>query len=179
MPKPAPNKLRPIIMKDVRIFSKNFAGLPTTFNPAGGKRKFCVFIPDDLLDRMTTEGWNIKHLKPREEDEGAVPRAFIEVEVKFGKYPPRIVMIGSAGKRDLNQTSINLLDWAPAANIDLVINPYEWDVRDNSGVKAYLGKIFYTIYEDELDRKYANVPEDASSSILTDALTEDEDLEDY
>ena len=167
---PQKGKLTPIAMENVRIFAKNFAGEPTKYNPAGGRRKFCLFIPPEYIERMLTEGWKVKYLKPREEDEGDEPRAFIEVEVKFGKYPPRIVMIGSAGKRDLNQRTVNLLDWAQATNIDLVIRPYEWDVNDNSGVKAYLGKIFFTIYEDDLDRKYANVPEDAASGMLSDTI---------
>ena len=43
--------------------------------------------------------------------------------------------------------------------MDLILNPYEWAVNGKTGVKAYLKSIFVTIQEDELERKYADVPE--------------------
>ena len=158
-----PERLRPITLQNVRLFGRNFSGLPTKYNPKGGVRRFCVILPEDKAEQMIEEGWLVKYLKPREEDEN-VPRPFIEVEVKFGQYPPRIVMIGSRGKVELNQTSCSLLDSEPALNVDLVLRPYQWVVNEKAGVKAYLKSIFYTIYEDELDLKYANVPDSATQA---------------
>lgn len=168
-----PERLRPITLTNVRLFGRNFAGLATKYNPAGGVRRFCVILPEDKAERMIEEGWNVKYLKPLEEDENA-PRPFIEVEIKFGKYPPRIVMIGSRGKVELNQASCSLLDSEPAMNVDLVLRPYQWEVNGNSGVKAYLKSIFYTIYEDELDLKYANFPESATQAMFNQEPYDDE-----
>ena len=63
-----------------------------------------------------------------------------------------------------------MLDWAEIENIDLTINPSHWEVNGNSGIKAYLRSAYVTIYEDELDELYSNVPDSAQSSIEEDGV---------
>jgi hypothetical protein len=52
-----------------------------------------------------------------------------------------------------------MLDDVSFENVDVICRAYEWEVGDKSGIKAYLQTGFFTIYEDELERKYAVKPE--------------------
>jgi hypothetical protein len=113
---------------------------------------------------MEKDGWNVKYLRSREEDEEPQPR--LEVEVRFDGRPPRVVMVTSRGKTPLDESTVSILDWAEVTNVDLIIRPYEWDVNGKTGVKAYLQSIFVTIHEDELEQKYADVPDSAMSAMV-------------
>jgi hypothetical protein len=56
-----------------------------------------------------------------------------------------------------------MVDWAEIENVDLIIRPYNWVIHtknqpDKSGRKAYLQTIYITIFEDDLEIKYKDVP---------------------
>ena len=52
-----------------------------------------------------------------------------------------------------------MLDYADMAKVDLMLNPYTYNVNGRSGVKAYLKAIYVTIRMDALEEKYASIPE--------------------
>lgn len=142
---------------DAQIRFRNFSGNPGQYN-AQGQRNFCVLLPDDIAEVMKGDGWNIKYLKAREE--GDKEQAYIKVKVNFaGPRPPKIWMITSRGRRQLDEDMVSILDWADFAKVDLIMSPYKYDVNGNQGVSAYLQTIFVTIREDELEQRYADVPE--------------------
>lgn len=144
-----------LIMEDARIVFRNFAGKEGMYNREGD-RNFCVLLEDDLAADMLEDGWNVKRLKPREgEDQGT---AYIQVSVGFKGRPPRMVMITSKGRVELDEESVVLLDWADIEKVDLIIRPYHWNVNGRTGVKAYLKSIFVVIHEDYLELKYSDVP---------------------
>ena len=104
---------------------------------------------------MAKDGWNVKWLKPRDEDEKE--QAYLTVAVNFKGRPPRVVMVTSRGRTPLGEEDVEVLDWADISNVDMIVRPYEWAVNGKTGIKAYLKSIFVTINEDELELKYADV----------------------
>jgi hypothetical protein len=149
------NRLAPVVMKDRRILFRNFAGKKGRFNEEG-KRTFNIILDPDEAEAMAKDGWNVKWLQPRDPQDEPTPR--LEVQVRFDNFPPAIWMITSRGKTQLPEDLIGLLDWAEFDNIDLIINPSPWEVSGKSGIKAYLKSGYFTIREDELELKYADLP---------------------
>lgn len=158
----APNRVEnTLVMEGANIVFRNFAGKEGMYNKEGD-RNFCVLLEPDLAERMAQDGWNIKTLKSREEGVPGTP--YIQVNVGFKGRPPKLVMITSRGRTELNEDSVELLDWAEIRSVDLIIRPYNWEVNGESGVKAYLKSLFMVIEEDFLDLKYANVPDIPTAS---------------
>lgn len=151
-----------IVKEHARIIFRNFTGAAGEFNPAG-RRNFCVCFTKEEGDTYEAEGWNIKWLQPRDEDEE--PQAYLQVDVKFNNYPPKIVLITSRGKTQLEESSVNILDWAEIENVDVIIRPYNWSINKKAGVKAYLKAIYVTLHEDEFESKYIDVPDSALNSM--------------
>ncbi|MCA1807435.1 MAG: hypothetical protein LC687_06280 [Actinobacteria bacterium] len=148
-----------VLMENVRIIFRNFAGREGMYNREGD-RNFCVLLDKETADQMAIDGWNVKVLKARDEDEDEQP--YLQVSVNFKGRPPRVVMITSRGRTTLHEDEVELLDWADIRMVDMIIRPYEWAVNGKTGIKAYLQSIFVTIDEDELELKYSDV-EDADS----------------
>ena len=102
---------------------------------------------------MIEDGWNVKHLAAL--DEGGEDTAYLPVAVSFKYQPPTIVMISSKGHTRLDESTINILDYAELETVDLIVNPYNWEVNGKSGVKAYVKSMYITLREDALARKYS------------------------
>jgi hypothetical protein len=143
-----------VVMENVRIIFRNFAGKEGMYNREGD-RNFAVLLDDDTAQKMEADGWNIKRLRAREEGEPEQP--YLQVSVNFKGRPPRVVMITSRGRTTLHEDEVEILDWADIQMTDLIVRPYEWAVNGKTGIKAYLQSIFVTIQEDELELKYADI----------------------
>lgn len=140
-----------VVMEDVRIIFRNFAGKEGMYNREGD-RNFAVLLDPDVAQAMEKDGWNVKMLKAREE--GDEEQAYLSVSVNFKGRPPEIIMRTSRGRNHLGEDEVELLDWADIRTCDLIVRPYEWVVNGKSGVKAYLKSIYVTIEEDALQLKY-------------------------
>lgn len=151
-----------VSIEHARIGFKNFKGEEGKFNPAG-RRNFCVFLDDpELANMMKEDGWNVRYLRPLEEEDD--PQPYLQVAVSFKNTPPKIIMITSRGRTQLDEDSVNILDWADIKNVDLIIRPYNWEAQGRTGVKGYLKAMYVTVEEDEFELKYADLPDAPDSA---------------
>lgn len=154
-----PNRVEgTILLEGCEVLFKNFAGKETKFNQAGS-RNFCVIIDDpELVRQLNEDGWNVKTLRAREE--GDDERYYLQVTVSYkGRIPAHVWMVTSRGRTQLDAETVELLDEVEFRNVDLLINPYNWEARGERGVSAYVKTMYITIEEDVLERKYADLDE--------------------
>lgn len=149
-----------ITIEGARIGFRNFSGKEGQFNPAG-KRNFCVFLDYTLAKELEKDGWNVRWLTPRDDQEDE--QGYLQVAVSYDNIPPKIVMITSGGKTILDEESISVLDWAEIEDLDIIIRPYNWILHEGTknekrGVKAYVKNMYVQIKEDKFERKWANAP---------------------
>jgi len=144
-----------VLMEGVKIIFRNFSGREGQYNREGD-RNFAVLLDEKVAAAMAEDNWNVKWLRPREE-EGEEPQAYLPISVNFKGRPPRIVLITSRGRTNLDESQVETLDWVDIINVDLIVRPYEWTVNNKSGVKAYLQSIYVTIEEDPLEIKYSDL----------------------
>lgn len=145
-----------VMIKDARLIFRNFKGEEKKYNRAG-QRNFGAIIPDrENALAMMEDGWNIKWLAPRAEDEeGTEATPWLPIEVDFLRYrPPHVVLITAKGREDLHDDTIAQLDNVQIINVDLIVRPYNWDDNGTNRVKAYLQTMFVTIEQDELEMEY-------------------------
>lgn len=144
-----------ITLEGARIIFRNFAGEASKYNRKGD-RSFGVIIDDpDLAAQLSDDGWNVKILKPRDEDDRA--SYYLNVKVAFGNYPPEIYMVTSRNKNALDEETIGLLDTADIKFADIIIRPYSYDVQGQQGIAAYVKRLYVVIEEDHLAEKYAHL----------------------
>lgn len=145
-------------IENAHIFWTNFAGKEKKNNPEG-KRNFCVEIPDmKLAEQLQADEWNIKYTNDSEEYGG--PKPYVQVEVKYGMYPPKIYKVTSRNKTLLDEDTVGDLDKDEITNVDLYISPYPWEWNGRTGVKAYCDSMWVTIEEDDFTKKYAHYDEE-------------------
>lgn len=147
---------------DAEIAFRNFSGKEGQYNPAG-HRNFCVILDPELARILERDGWNIRTLKPRDDQDD--PRPYVQVAVRFDNIPPKITMITGRGKTELTEDEVHILDWADIEKVDLVLSPSAWKVGMREGVKCYLKSMWITIAEDPFEAQYYDTPDSADNAM--------------
>lgn len=147
----ADNAAKTFMVEDAPIIFRNFSGKEGQYNRQGD-RNFSVILPMELAAQMLEDGWNVRYLEAREEGDENTP--YISVSVNFKNRPPRVILLTSTSRTQLDEDSVETLDWADIRTADLIARGYDWNVNDKTGTKAYLQSLFVTIEEDALEQKY-------------------------
>ena len=147
-------------LEDVRIVFRNFSGIEKEFNEKG-KRNFSIVLNPDVAAAMKADGWNVRERQPKPRDDDPNPDIMLHlpVSVSYKGRPPAIWMITSRGRTHLDEDTVGLLDFADITKVDVILHPYAWEAAGNTGIKAYVRSMFVTILEDDLELKYAGIPD--------------------
>lgn len=143
-----------LTIEDAKLCSKNFSGAKTKWK-AAGIRKFTLILDQETAERLIDEGWNVS-VRPGRED-GDSDRYYLDVAVRFEKFPPVVKLVTSRGVTTLDEDTVGQLDAANIIKADVAVVPYHWHFNDNEGIKAYLKTGYFTIEEDEFADKYETI----------------------
>ena len=158
-------KLDDLIIENANILFRNFAGEPSQFNP-NGRRTFTLVLDDDeIAEKLSNDGWNVKIRTPKE-GQDFEPYKFLNCELKFiadapnVRRDPEVYLVSYDADRTMHKTrltaeTVGMLDSADISNIDIDLTPYHWNANGNSGVKAYVRTMYVTIKSDVFADKYA------------------------
>lgn len=140
-------------IEDAHVIWRNMEGRQTPYN-VPGKRNFSIVLTLELAAELEREGWEPKYKLPKEE--GDEPLIHLPIKVNFeSKVPPKVVMITAKNRTPLDKDTVKIFDRVVITYCDIMLNQYPWEVNGKSGVTAYLKTIFFKIYEDPIDLKYA------------------------
>lgn len=134
------------LTRDDFVYGINFTGSPDI---NFGKRGFNVIVPEDMVDGLLDEGWNVK---PYEDRDTGMLQHFLPVEVRFDKYPPIICIIGSKTNvlTELDEVSCGKVDSIirnKLVGMDVTIAPsVRWE-DEAWKIKAYLDEAIVTFRE--------------------------------
>ena len=147
-------KVKNIVMENARIIFRNFSGKGDKYNPQG-RRTFGLIVNREDAAALEEEGWHIKYLNQREDEEA--PQPYLPVRVSYAVSAPAVYMVTRKKKTLLSEENVNILDNAELENVDVVISPYHWSMPNgDSGITAYLKTGYFKIVEDAFYDKYAD-----------------------
>lgn len=139
-------------VEGARIMFRNFSGKPDNFNPAGGRRSFCLVLDPDTAEDLKRNGWNVRCLMPRDENEDPLP--YIQVKVNYANIPPHIYLVTKSNKTLLTEETVGTIDYAEISDVDVVVTGSSYNVNGKEGISAYVKNMYVTIVEDEFADKY-------------------------
>lgn len=153
MAKQYDEKLKPIILEDVRIIYRNFAGVPDKkYNP-NGNRTFGVILPNiEIADKLSGQGWNVKYIVNEDSDD----TPWLKVKVSYKVKKPIIYMISGKKRTLMSEETVGELDSADIIKTDVEISPYPYEIEATgaSGIAAYIKTMYVTIAENPFAAKY-------------------------
>lgn len=146
-----------LFIEDAQIIFKNFSGKPGKYNDEG-VRSFAVVLEDkELVENLQNDGWNVKPLKPLEDD--PTERFYLPVAVSYKNIPPSVTVFMGGSKAKLSEDNISELDCQKIIKADVYIAPssYISRVTGEERVKAYLRSMAVFVELDPIAAKYENI----------------------
>lgn len=165
-------RMEKLIIRDAKLFFRNFEGREQQFN-AKGDRNFGVFVDPDISEQLLADGWNIKTTK--EDEDGNPGKPFLKVKVRYGEYPPNVILVTNNNKTKLDEEDVKLIDRMDIERADLIITPYVYNFNGRSGVSAYLKTGYFVQALDEFADLYSDIPEASSVPVVVDSVVPEED----
>lgn len=148
------------------VYRPNFEGRQETFNDEGD-RYFNVLIPDNIVEQIIADGWNVAWTKPSksatpQQIEEHVSEPFLKVALGFKYRPPTIVLRENGIERELNEANCGLVDGLEFESMDVVIRgrPWENERSQECGIKAWLQTFVGNVMVDDVLAKYAKMREE-------------------
>lgn len=150
------NNTENLVIEGASIIFRNFSGRPTKFVRQEGVRTFSVLIEDDeIAARLSEIGWNVRILRPRDENDPIRHCIDVSINYNFWKKPEVNLICGNVMTR-LDEEDIGQLDGVEIINADVVIRPRLWDDDGTTRIKAYLQELYVTIEQNRFASKYAD-----------------------
>lgn len=153
-----------IAIDDTRfIFQSNFSGNPDGDRFGDTRRKCNLVIPDpEQAKDLIKAGFKVRQTKPRQDDdpEEFLPEYFVTAILKYRtkagvpvKYPPRVYLVSGDNEPVLlDEDSVGCLDTMRVKNVNVILNPYEYDPT-NGGLNLYIRTMY--VEQDIEDDPYA------------------------
>lgn len=153
-----------ITIRDADIIWKNFAGEERQFN-AEGARNFSIRLTAEQAEEMAANRWNVKPIKKRPGDEDEEQFYHLPVAVSYKIKPPRCYLLSNIdpdtnearSKTMIGEGLVGLFDQLESTRVDVTLSAYDWEMRGQTGRKAYLQILFFTMWEDELEKEYSHI----------------------
>lgn len=144
-----------LVLRDIRMIYKNFAGRPGDYN-AEGQRNFSVELTDAQAKVIRELGWNPKIIKRTAEEPEPTWHLKVNVSYREGTRPPRIFFITKStnSRNPIDEEFVHHIDRGQFDRVDVTLNPYNHKMN-GGGVTAYLRTAYLTLHEDPLDAEYA------------------------
>lgn len=143
-----------LIINDASILFRNFRGEGTKYNQLGN-RNFCVILDDDIAQNLINEGWNVRILRPRDEDDDSRYYMQVKVSYDYPQYAPKLYLVANNKKTLLDEDTVEQLDYADLKSIDLEIRPRHWtNDAGEEKIKAYIKTGYFVLDEDPFADKY-------------------------
>lgn len=154
-----------LTLENVRIIFPNFGGRVTDHNKLGS-REFSALLDPEVGAELASQGWNVK--SPAEDKPNQ--NTFLPVTLSNGPTVQpwiKIVLVSNGHGTIVQPDDVEQLamldNVIPGARANLILNPYNWTVGGNSGIKAYVKKIY--IYLDDVDPEFTPHMEDFERDI--------------
>ena len=140
-----------LLIENTGLIFRNFSGKASEYNKEGN-RTTGVIIPPEMVDQLVDEGYKIKELRPRDEQEQ--PLYYMNAKIRFDNFPPKIYMCTSQKKVKLDEETVDQIDYSEIAFVDIEISPYDYTSPMGSGRTAYIKTLYVNVIEDAFAAKY-------------------------
>lgn len=139
-------------IEGTNLIFRNLSGKASEYNK-NGERITGVIIPEDMVNQLVEDGWNVKQTKPRDPQD--TPIYYMNVKCRFDNFPPNIYLCTQRKKTKLDEDTVDQIDYSEISMVDIEISPYDYQTAMGSGRSAYIKNMYVNVVEDYFAEKYA------------------------